>query len=138
MSLRALLSTGFRRSTFRLFGLDERSVRAAIGLLKHSMRSSQPTTTANTPNKKKAAPVLRRLQEGNVWMRTSTTAPLRAQHRIDLNAKLDEARARLDHKIDLLQRSIDLREHPEWGLDLESMMEEVEALKRVCRDAARG
>jgi hypothetical protein len=71
-------------------------------------------------------------------MRTSTTAPLRAQHRIDLNAKLDEARARLDHKIDLLQRSIDLREQLEWGLDLESMMEEVEALKRACRDAARG
>jgi hypothetical protein len=54
-----------------------------------------------------------------------------------LLAQLDAARRRVDRATELLERSLDLRERLQWGLDLDDMVEEVRVFKRDCRVFAR-
>lgn len=48
-----------------------------------------------------------------------------------LIAELEDARAKLDRGVDLLQLAIDLQEQLWWSLDLDDAVAEVAALKRA-------
>lgn len=55
-----------------------------------------------------------------------------------INARLDAARDRLDRATDLLNQALDLRERLWFGADLDLLVDEVEAFRRVCAAYRRG
>jgi hypothetical protein len=48
-----------------------------------------------------------------------------------------EARNRLDATLDLLSRTLDLREQLQWSLDLDDMLEDVRRLRRAVEQHAK-